>query len=77
VREITEVRLHPSLAAPVRAHLARIGAPQSIEVREDPSLEPGAVMMETARGTIDASLETQLDEIGRGLADALGAGGQR
>jgi flagellar assembly protein FliH len=77
VREITEVRLHPSLAAPVRAHLARIGAPQSIEVREDPSLEPGAVMMETARGTIDASLETQLDEIGRGLADALGAGGKR
>lgn len=76
LREVTEVRLHPALAAPVRAHLARIGAPQSIEVREDPSLEPGAVLVETVRGTIDASLETQLDEIGRGLADAVGTGGR-
>lgn len=76
LREVTEVRLHPALAAPVRAHLEQIGAPQSIEVREDPSLEPGAVLVETVRGTIDASLETQLDEIGRGLADSLGAGGR-
>lgn len=77
LREVTEVRLHPDLAAPVRAHLARIGAPQSIEVRQDPSLEPGAVLVETVRGTIDASLETQLDEIGRGLADTLATGGRR
>lgn len=77
LREVTEVRLHPGLAAPVRAHLARIGAPQSIEIREDPSLEPGAVLVETVRGTIDASLETQLDEIGRGLADTLATGGRR
>jgi len=77
LREVTEVRLHPALAGPVRAHLARIGAPQSIEVREDPALEPGGVLVETARGTIDASLETQLDEIGRGLADAVGTGGRR
>lgn len=76
LREVTEVRLHPALAAPVRAHLARIGAPQSIEVREDPSLEPGAVLVETLRGTIDASLETQLAEIDRGLADSLGPGGR-
>ncbi len=77
LREVTGVRLHPALAAPVRAHLARIGAPQSIEVRDDPSLEPGAVLVETVRGTIDASLETQLDEIGRGLADAVGTGDRR
>jgi flagellar assembly protein FliH len=76
MREITEVRLHPALAAPVRAHLARIGAPETIEVREDPSLEPGALLLETSRGTIDASLDTQLDEIGRGLADALHPGGR-
>jgi flagellar assembly protein FliH len=76
MREITEVRLHPALAAPVRAHLARIGAPETIEVREDPTLEPGALLLETSRGTIDASLDTQLDEIGRGLADALHPGGR-
>lgn len=72
LREVTEVRLHPAHAAAVRSHLARIGAPQAIQIREDPSLEAGAVLVETARGAIDASLETQLDEIGRGLADALG-----
>jgi flagellar assembly protein FliH len=77
LREVAEVRLHPALAAPVRAHLERIGAPQSIAVREDPSLEPGALLVETVRGTIDASLETQLDEISRGLADALGHGASR
>jgi len=77
LREVTEVRLHHALAAPVRAHLDRIGAPQSIAVREDPSLEPGALLLETARGTIDASLETQLDEISRGLADAIGNGASR
>ena len=70
-REMTEVRVHPSHAALVRAHLARIGAPEAIEVVADASLEPGAVILETARGTIDASLETQLEEINRGLTDAL------
>ncbi|MGC8761750.1 MAG: FliH/SctL family protein [Bryobacteraceae bacterium] len=70
-REITEVRVHPSHAAMVRACLARIGAPEAIEVHADASLEPGAVMMETSRGTIDASLETQLEEINRGLTDVL------
>ena len=76
LRELTAVRLHPSHAAAVRAHLARIGAPQAIQIREDASLEPGAVLVETVRGAIDASMETQLEEIGRGLADAL-AGGTR
>lgn len=76
LREVTAVRLHPAHAAAIRAHLARIGAPQAIEIREDASLEPGAVLVDTVRGAIDASMETQLAEIGRGLADAL-AGGAR
>lgn len=74
LREVTEIRLHPAHAAAVRAHLARIGAPQGIRIHEEASLEPGAAIVETARGAIDASLETQLDEISRGLADALAGG---
>ncbi|MCS7044459.1 MAG: FliH/SctL family protein [Bryobacteraceae bacterium] len=70
-REITEIRVHPGHAELVRAHLARIGAPEALEVRADAALEPGAVVLETARGLVDASIETQLDEIGRALADAL------
>ncbi len=77
MREVAAVRLHPAHAAAVRAHLARIGAPERIEVQEDPTLEPGAVILETARGLIDASLESQLDEISRGLADALGTEGRQ
>jgi flagellar assembly protein FliH len=70
-REVTEIRIHPAHAELVRAHLERIGAPEALELLPDPSLEPGAVVLETARGLIDASIETQLDEIGRGLADVL------
>ena len=29
------------------------------------------MILETARGCLDASAETQLDEIGRGFADAM------
>ncbi|MBI5280097.1 MAG: hypothetical protein HY858_00340 [Candidatus Solibacter usitatus] len=68
LRDITEVRIHPSFSAPLAAHLAAIGAPQSIAVTADPTLELGAVLVETAHGTVDASAETQLDEIGRGFA---------
>jgi flagellar assembly protein FliH len=74
LREVADIRLHPSHAPAIRAHLARIGAPEAIRIHEDASLEPGAVIVETARGAIDASLETQLDEISRGLADALAGG---
>jgi flagellar assembly protein FliH len=42
-----------------------------VEVIADPSAEPGAVIFETDRGNLDASLESQLKEIERGLADRL------
>jgi flagellar assembly protein FliH len=75
LREITEVRLHPSLVPLLQPHMESIGAPESIVLRPDASLEAGAVLVETTRGTIDASVETQLDEIGRGFADLLPGGG--
>ena len=43
----------------------------NVEVVPDPSREPGAVVFETARGNLDASVESQLQEIERGLADRL------
>ncbi len=57
-REVTEIRVHPAHAEVVRAHLTRIGAPEALELVPDPTLEPGAVVLETARGLIDASIET-------------------
>ena len=35
------------------------------------SLTPGSAIFETSRGDLDASVETQLAEIDRGLTDAL------
>ncbi len=77
LREVTVVRAHSSHADQIRGYLAGLGAPQSIEVRVDASLEPGGVIVETTRGALDASLETQLDEIGHGLTDILTGGNRR
>jgi flagellar assembly protein FliH len=70
-QEIARVRVHPSHAAMVGACLGERAAGSTVEVVADGSREPGTVVFETDRGNLDASVETQLDEIGRGLADVL------
>lgn len=76
-REVTLVRVHPAHSAKVAEYLRGIGAPEAIEVKPDAALEMGAVVVETGRGTVDASLETQLEEISNGLVDLLPGGGAR
>jgi flagellar assembly protein FliH len=76
-REVTLVRVHPAHAAQTAEYLRGIGAPETIEVQPDAALELGAVVVETGRGTVDASLETQLEEISHGLVDLLPGGGAR
>ena len=71
-QEICRVKVHPSLVAPVAACLRKGLAGAVIEVVADPSREPGAVLFETARGNLDASVESQFQEIERGLTDRLG-----
>lgn len=71
LREIARVRLHPAQAAAVSALLRQAGAGPAVEVAPDPTLDKGAAVFETARGSLDASVETQLQEIERGLADCL------
>jgi flagellar assembly protein FliH len=48
-----------------------MGLPQKVEVLSDPGLERGAVILDSKRGGLDASVETQLAEIERGLADLV------
>ena len=69
-QEICRIRIHPELEPGVRQVLAREGR-GGLPLIADGTLERGAVVVETARGKLDASLETQLAEIGRGLADRL------
>jgi flagellar assembly protein FliH len=70
-QEVSRVRVHPLHVAQVTATLRQSAAGASIEVSPDGSCAVGGVVFETARGNLDASLETQLQEIERGLADRL------
>jgi len=70
LQEICRIRAHPELEPGIRSALERTGR-SGLEVLADATLERGAVLVETSRGKLDASLETQLAEIGSGLADRL------
>jgi len=70
-REINRVRMHPTLEGLVRKLLEQAGAPKNLVLLPDPSLKSAEVFFETAQGILDASVETQLREIERGLIDKL------
>jgi len=70
-REINRVRMHPTLEALVRKLLEQVGAPKNLTLTADANLKPTEVFFETAQGILDASVETQLREIERGLIDKL------
>lgn len=72
LREVSEVRVAPAHTGALERFLSQIGAPEAISLLPDATLEPGAVLLQIKSGLVDASAETQLEEIGRGLADALG-----
>ena len=70
-QEVSRVKVHPSHTATVKSCLQQITAGSVVEVVSDPSREPGTVVFETARGNLDASVDSQLQEIERGLTDRL------
>ncbi len=70
-REINRVKMHPTLEGLVRKLLEQAGAPKNLVLMADPSLKPAEVFFETSQGILDASVETQLREIERGLIDKL------
>lgn len=70
-QEICRVRVHPAQATLVKNWLQQINPGCRAEIMADSSREPGGVIFETARGCLDASVESQLREIQRGLADRL------
>lgn len=77
LREIVQVRIHPSQQRSVSEALDRLGAPGGLRIEGDPSLEAGALVIETDRGAMDCSVFTQLDEIERGFTDVIGEGDYR
>jgi flagellar assembly protein FliH len=70
-RETHRLRVSPAAVAVIQEHRAKLQMPPGLEIAPDGSLTPGSVIFETSRGELDASIETQLSEIDRGLTDAL------
>ena len=70
-REVHRVRIRPEDAPMVKQFLDKMGLPQRVEVIADPGLDRGAAVFDSSRGTLDASVDTQLSEIERGLADLV------
>jgi flagellar assembly protein FliH len=70
-QEISRVRVHPGHVALVAESLRQNCASANVEVIPDPSRAVGSVIFETPRGNLDASVDSQLQEIERGLADRL------
>ena len=69
--EICNVRVHPSHAGDIRAQLTKLGVPESVRVDASPSLDVGDVIIETSAGQIDASVNTQIAEVERGLTACI------
>jgi flagellar assembly protein FliH len=72
-QEVQRVRVHPTMAARLDQDLKNLPHQRPIQVTGDATLPPGACIFETGRGNVDASIDSQLGEIERGLADRLEA----
>ena len=73
-RDVLRVRVAPDAIGVMRSVLERAAGGHGIEVTSDHRMGVGDIVFETAMGELDASIDTQLQEIQRGFADRLGAG---
>jgi flagellar assembly protein FliH len=72
-QEVYRVRVHPDQEQVMKKCLEEAGRGQTVTVVPDPTQTGGGAVFETSRGLLDASLDTQLDEIERTLTDQLEA----
>jgi len=64
------ITVHPRFAAAITAALPASHAPR-VHIQQDPACEPGTLHIHSVEGAIDASIDTQLEEITSGLTDRL------
>jgi flagellar assembly protein FliH len=65
-----KVTVHPRFAQAITAALPA-GFASRVRIEPDPSREPGTLLIDSPDALTDASIDTQLEEIGRGLTDRL------
>jgi flagellar assembly protein FliH len=70
-REIKRVRAHPAHGSLLQSLVEKACPDRRVEVVADPAMGSGDIVFETERGDLDASVDSQLEEIRRGLADRL------
>lgn len=68
--ETWQLTVHPQFAEAIRGSLPA-GSAARVRFHIDPSCEPGTFLVHSEDGTIDASVDSQLAEIDRGLTDRL------
>jgi len=70
-REIQQVRTDAASLAVVEKIVGQLGLPKPVKVVADGRMRRGSLVIETKRGQLDASVETQLQEIERGFTDIV------
>ncbi len=70
-REIHRLRVSPADAEAIQEYGSRLELPPGLKVHGEAALTRGSAIFETSRGDLDASVDTQLFEIERGLADVM------
>jgi flagellar assembly protein FliH len=68
-REIVQVRTDAAWMGTMQRIIQTLDPGRKINLVVDAGLQPGSLILETSRGQLDASVETQLDEIQRGFTD--------
>lgn len=71
VRELAQIRVAAKDRPIVAERLGSASLPSRVEIVGDPTLARGSLIFETTRGNLDCSIEAQLQEIDRGLADVV------
>jgi flagellar assembly protein FliH len=71
--ESLRVSVHPHFAAGIAAAIPHSQAAR-IHVEPDPHCAPGTLIVRSEEGVLDASVDAQLEEIARGLADRISGG---
>ncbi len=68
--ESWHLTVHPQFAEAIRGSLPA-GSNRKVNIEADPACAPGTFLVRCADGAIDASVDSQLAEISRGLTDRL------
>lgn len=66
-RALAQVHLHPEDYAYVQANRAKLDSHGSLEIIEDAWISLGGCLIHTETGDVDARIESQFEEISRGL----------